>query len=451
MMKEYDTIVIGTGASGTPAAYRCKGAGWRVAIIDSHPFGGTCAVRGCDPKKVLISFSELVDYYNRLKGKGISADNLKMNWNTMIKFKKTFTDPVPESRDKGFKEAGIDTYHGRAHFISKDTIEIGDVSLKAKYFMIGAGAKPVKLGIPGEEYVEISDDFLEMDELPKKLVFLGGGYISFEFANIAKRAGSDVTIVQRSAKALKRFDQDIVKWALASMNDAGIKILLNTNPLSIEKKDGNYIVHTTGESGDLRIKADLVVHGAGREPDIEDMGLDIANVNYDKKGIAVNEYLQSVSNPFVYAGGDCAATKGYPLTPVAYLEGAIASENIIKGNQKKPDYNGMPNVVFTLPPLAFAGLTEEQALSKGFKFRVNSEETSDWYSSKRIGEKRSGFKVIIENNTERIIGAHLFGTHAEEIINIFALAIRNNLTAPPLREAIYTYPTKSSDISDMLY
>ncbi len=449
-MKEYDVIVIGTGASGMPAAYRCAGAGMKVAIIDSHPFGGTCAVRGCDPKKVLISFSELVDYYDRLRGKGISADNLRINWNAMMKFKKTFTDPVPENRDKGFKEAGIDTYHGRARFISKDTIEIGVVSLKAKYFMLGAGSKPMKLGIPGEEYVRISDDFLEIDELPQKVVFLGGGYISFEFANIAKRAGSDVTIIQRSAKALKRFDRDIVKWVLSSMDDAGIKILLNTNPLSVEKRDGSYVVHTSGEAGDLRIKADLVVHGAGREPDIEDMGLDIAGVNYDKKGIAVNEYLQSVSNPFIYAGGDCAATKGYPLTPVAYLEGGIASYNIINGNKKKPNYAGMPNVVFTLPPMAFAGLTEEQALSAGYKFRVNTEDTSGWYSSRRIGEKHSGFKILIEEGTERIIGAHLFGMNAEEVINIFALSIRNNLTAPALKDAIYTYPTKTSDISDML-
>ena len=449
-MKEYDVIVIGTGASGMPAAYRCAGAGMKVAITDSHPFGGTCAVRGCDPKKVLISFSELVDYYDRLSGKGISADNLRINWNAMMKFKKTFTDPVPENRDKGFKEAGIDTYRGRARFISKDTIEIGVVSLKAKYFMLGAGSKPMKIGIPGEEYVRISDDFLEIDELPQKVVFLGGGYISFEFANIAKRAGSDVTIIQRSAKALKRFDRDIVKWVLSSMDDAGVKILLNTNPLSVEKRDGSYVVHTSGEAGDLRIKADLVVHGAGREPDIEDMGLDIAGVNYDKKGITVNEYLQSVSNPFVYAGGDCAATKGYPLTPVAYLEGGVASYNIINGNKKKPDYAGMPNVVFTLPPMAFAGLTEEQALSAGYKFRVNTEETSGWYSSRRIGEKHSGFKILIEEGTERIIGADLFGTNAEEVINIFALAIRNNLTAPALKDAIYTYPTKTSDISDML-
>ena len=260
-----------------------------------------------------------------------------------------------------------------------------------------------------------------------------------------------ISVVDKnSAKALKRFDRDIVKWVLSSMDDAGIKILLNTNPLSVEKRDGSYVVHTSGEAGDLRIKADLVVHGAGREPDIEDMGLDIAGVNYDKKGIVVNEYLQSVSNPFIYAGGDCAATKGYPLTPVAYLEGGIASYNIINGNKKKPDYAGMPNVVFTLPPMAFAGLTEEQALSAGYKFRVNTEETSGWYSSRRIGEKHSGFKILIEEGTERIIGAHLFGMNAEEVINIFALSIRNNLTAPALKDAIYTYPTKTSDISDML-
>ncbi len=448
-MKEYDVIVIGTGASGTPAAYKCNGAGMRVAVIDSHPYGGTCAVRGCDPKKVLFGFSEFMDLYGRLKGKGISGDNIKISWNELMKFKKSFTGPVPDERDKGFREAGIDTYHGRAHFISKDAMEINGIEVKSKYFMIGAGAKPSSLEITGEEHVKISDDFLEMEDLPDKLVFLGGGYISFEFAGIAKRAGSDVSIIHRSQDVLKKFDRDLTIWLFASMEEAGIRILTNTPPSSIEKIGSKFIIHTKGEK-DLKIEADMIIHGAGREPDIRDMGLETAGVEYDKKGIAVNEYLQSVSNPLVYAAGDCSATKGYPLTPIAYMEGKIAADNIINGNKTRPDYTGMPNVAYTIPPVAFVGLTEEQARAKGLKFKVNMEETSGWYSSKRIGEKRSGYKIIIEEGTERIIGAHLFGNYSEEVINIFAVAIRNNIKAGALKGAIYTYPTKASDIADML-
>ncbi len=451
--REYDIVVIGTGASGATVAYKCKRAGWDVAVIDSNPFGGTCAVRGCDPKKVLIGFSELVDSFRRIEGLGIKAADFTIDWKALMKFKRTFTDPVPENREKGYRKAGIDTYHGRAHFMGKDTLEVGGEVLKARYFMIGAGSTPRKLGVPGEEFVIYSHDFLELDELPERIVFIGGGYISFEFAHIAAMAGSRVTIIHRSAKALKRFDQDIVKWVLKAVNDKGIDVHLNTPLDSIEEvKDSlgkHLVVQTKGESN-LALQADLVVHGAGRVPDIADMNLEKAGVDYDEKGIKVNEYLQSVSNPNVYSAGDAAATRGFPLTPVATLEGYTAASNILKGNSKIPDYNGIPTVTFTIPPLASVGLTEEQAKKEGLNYRVNMGETSGWYSSRRIAEKHSGYKVILEEKTDRLIGAHLFGPHAEEVINIFAIAIRNNLKASALRYMPYSYPTASSDISYMI-
>ena len=449
-MEEYDVVVIGTGASGATVAYKCRSAGWNVAVIDSHPFGGTCAVRGCDPKKVLIGFSELISAYEKLEGKGIGAEKLRINWKKLMRFKRTFTGPVPKNREEGYRNAGIGTYHGRAYFIDRDVVEVDKAELKGRFFMIGAGSRPMRLGVPGEEYIAISDDFLELDELPERIVFIGGGYISFEFANIAAKAGADVTIIHRSGKALKRFDQDLVSWVLDAAADAGIKVKLNTPLVSVEKKDGGYTVHTSGKSGDLRLKADLVVHGAGRVPDIDDLELEKAGVEYGRRGVTVDEYLRSVSNPFVYSGGDAAATEGYPLTPVAAMEGHVAAGNMLKGNKTKPDYRGIPTVTFTLPPLASVGLTEEQAADRGLKIKINKKETSGWYTSKRIGEKYSGFKVIIEEKSERIIGAHLFGPHAEEVINIFALAVRNKLTAPDLKKMIYAYPTASSDISYML-
>jgi glutathione reductase (NADPH) len=193
-----------------------------------------------------------------------------------------------------------------------------------------------------------------------------------------------------------------------------------------------------------------VVHGAGRVPDIDDLDCERAEIERGKMGVSVNEYLQSVSNAAVYAAGDAADTAGKPLTPVANMEGDIAADNILNGNHRKPNYDGISTVVFTIPPLASVGLREEEAKNKDLNFRVEHQETSDWYSSRRIGLKHSGFKVLVEEQSDRILGAHLFGHNAEETINIFALAIRHGIKAEDLKKMIYAYPTSASDIGHMI-
>jgi glutathione reductase (NADPH) len=186
-------------------------------------------------------------------------------------------------------------------------------------------------------------------------------------------------------------------------------------------------------------------------PDVEDLNLQAANIEYDKKeGIKVNEYLQSISNPVVYAAGDVAATEGMPLTPVAGYEGRIVADNLLDRNYLKPNYEGIPSVLFTVPPLASVGLQEQAAKQQGLQFKTNYQNTSSWYSSRRIGESCSGFKVLIERGSNLILGAHILGPHAEEVVNIFALAIRLGLDAEKIREGIFAYPTNTSDISYML-
>ena len=167
-------------------------------------------------------------------------------------------------------------------------------------------------------------------------------------------------------------------------------------------------------------------------------------------GVTVNEYLQSVSNPAVYAAGDAAASGGFPLTPVAGMQGAIVASNLLKGNHRTPDYNGIPSVVFTVPPLASVGLREAAAREQGLRFKTNYQDTSDWYSSRRVRLRHSGFKVLVEEGSGRILGAHLLGTHAEEVISLFALAIRTGLRSSDLKHMVYSYPTSSSDVTYML-
>jgi glutathione reductase (NADPH) len=466
---KYNLIVIGTGVAASTVAWECRSAGWKTAAIDSRPFGGTCALRGCDPKKVLVGGAELIDWARRMHNKGISSagtSNFDIDWTDLIRFKRTFTEPVPQEREDVFNKSGIASFHGNARFTGSNTIRITDdknnieQAIDGEKILIATGAKPAKLNIAGEENVVTSENFLELDELPDNVLFIGGGYISFEFAHLAARAGSNVTILHRGKKPLAGFDPDLVNILLSRSRELGINVKLESSVKKIVSKDNGkkFDVHlSTPENSPADnnenniIETGLVIHGAGRIPDTDNLDLRLGNVQIEQNGgIKVNEFLQSVSNPSVYAAGDAAATKGIPLTPVATYEGQIVAQNLLKGNHQKPNYDGIPSVVFTIPPLASVGLQENMAKQLGLQFRINFKDTSSWYSSRRIRETCSGYKVLIEHTTGRILGAHLLGTHSEEVINLFALAIRLGLGAEVLKNGIYSYPTNSSDITYML-
>src|SRR2546425_613916 len=177
MKRKFDLIVIGTGTAGSAAANQCRKAGWEVAIIDSRPFGGTCALRGCDPKKVLVGAAELIDWIRRMEGEGVSSKEAKIDWSSLMRFKRTFTDPVPDNREKGYAKAGIAAFHGRTHFLDQTSLQVGDDTLTGRFILIAAGAKPATLDISGEEHLTTSDEFLELEQLPQRIIFVGGGYI----------------------------------------------------------------------------------------------------------------------------------------------------------------------------------------------------------------------------------------------------------------------------------
>ena len=450
MDRNFDLVIIGTGAAGATAAYKCREAGWQVAIVDSRPFGGTCALRGCDPKKVLVGVADLIDWLRRMDGKGVSSTDARIDWSLLMRFKRTFTDPVPEDREKKYAQAGIAMFHGRTHFLDRTKVQVGDDTLTGRLILIANGAKPASLGISGEQYLTTSDQFLELEKLPERIAFVGGGYISFEFAHVAARAGAQVSIVHRGARPLERFEGDLVGQLVQVTRELGADVRLNTEVKSISKDESLFTVKTSSDNSEQTLEADLVVHGAGRVPDIDDLGCEEAGIKRGTMGVSVNEYLQSVSNTAVYAAGDAADTAGMPLTPVANMEGDIAASNMLNGNHRQPNYVGIPTVLFTIPPLASVGLQEEEARKQSLKFSVKHEETSDWYSSRRVGLKHSGFKVLVEEQSDRILGAHLLGHDAEEIINIFALAIRHGIKAEDLKNMIYAYPTSASDIGHMI-
>jgi glutathione reductase (NADPH) len=450
MTRTFDVIAIGTGSAASAVALRCREAGWQVAIVDSRPFGGTCALRGCDPKKVLVGAAEAVDWTLRMKGKGIWSEKLQIDWPELMRFKRSFTEPVPERREEGLAKAGIAAFHGRARFAGPTTVRVGEETLEGRYVVIAAGAVPAYLDIPGAEHLTTSDQFLELNELPRKILFIGGGYIAFEFAHVAARAGSEVTVLHRGPRPLALFDPDLVDQLVERTRELGIDVHLGTEAIGIEKRAAKLTVRASASGERRTFQTEMVVHAAGRVPEINDLNLDAAGIEWERHGVRVNEFLQSVSIAAVYAAGDAAASGGPPLSPVASYEGMIVATNLLKGNHRKPNYLGVPSVVFTIPPLAAVGLSERCAGEQNLKFRVNKEVTSDWYSSRRVAESYSGYKVLVEEGTERILGAHILGSKAGEVINLFALAIRSAMRSTDLKHMLFAYPTSGSNVSRML-
>jgi len=451
LKKKFDLIVIGTGSAASSVALRCREAGWHVAIIDSTLFGGTCPLRGCDPKKVLVGAAEVLDWARRMQGKGLKAAKLQIDWSELMHFKRTFTEPVPKRREDEFANAGIEAFHGRARFAGPTTIEVGEDKLEGRHVVIAAGQTPANLKIPGAGNLITSDQFLDLTELPRRILFIGGGYIAFEFAHLAALAGSQVTVLHRGPRPLSRFDPDLVDQLVDRTRELGIDLRLETEAIGIEKSSTEFAVSASHGGETLVFQTDMVVHAAGRVPEIDDLNLDVAGIEWDKRGVHVNEFLQSVSNPAVYAAGDAAASGGPPLSPVSSYEGRLVAANLLKGNHQKANHLGVPSVVFTIPPLAAVGLGERAAHEQDLKFRVNRKETLSWYSSRSIAETCSGYKLLVEEGTDRILGAHILGSGAAEVVNLFAVAIRSGIPATELRHTLFAYPTSGSDVTRMLY
>jgi glutathione reductase (NADPH) len=448
MERRFDLVVVGTGVTSAVAS-RCREAGWTVAVIDSRPFGGTCALRGCLPKKILVGAAEAVHHARDMATIGVPAATLTIDWPALMRFKRSMIDPTPQRTEQAWAQIGVEQFHGRARFVESTALAVGDDRLIGRRVLIAAGSMPAPLKFPGADRLATSEDFLNLDRMPARLAFIGGGYISFEFAHVAARAGADVTILHRGARPLESFDPDLVELLVRRTRELGIRVELDTEVVGVDGGAGGVAVRGRQHGMERRFEADMAVHAAGRVPELDDLDLDRAGVKREKRGVLVNEYLQSVSNPAVYAGGDAAAS-GPALTPKADHDAAVLATNLLEGNRRTVNYEGIASAVFAIPPLASAGLTESAARDAGLKFRTSWQETSAWYNTRRVGETASGFKVLIEEGTGRILGAHLLGPNAAEVINLFAVAIRLRIPADDLKQVIFAYPTYGSDIRFML-
>ncbi|RFA06486.1 pyridine nucleotide-disulfide oxidoreductase [Subtercola boreus] len=450
MSAEFDLFVVGAGMAGTTAANKCAAEGWRVGIVDALPYGGTCALRGCDPKKILRRGAEVIDAADLMRSKGISEGRISIDWSALMAHKRGFTDSVPEGIEDELVGNGVVSFHGSARFTGPNRIDVDEMQVNAKRFLIASGARPRSLAFPGHEHLIDSSDFLNLNRLPERIVFVGGGFISFEFAHIAARAGTNCTIIDHGDRPLKEFDPDLVDLLVERTKKTGIFVQLATTIHSVTPTAAGLDITLERDGQTFVIGADLVVHGAGRIPNLDGLDLNAANIASTPRGVTVTGHLQSTTNPAVYAAGDCADTPGRPLTPVAVFEGKVAASNMLKATTTTPDYTAVPTTVFTIPELNRVGVLEQDARDSGADITVRHLDTSGWYSNYRVGETTAATKIIIDMNTDTILGAHLLGPDYSELINILGLAIKLGLTTRQLKSMTATYPSIASDLGSML-
>ena len=446
--KKFDVFVIGSGIAGQTVAKACAEVGMKVAIADNREFGGTCSNRGCDPKKILLGVTEAFEMNENLKGKGIGKST-KINWKQLQNFKSRYTDSVPASTEKTLKKAGLKLYHQSPKFVDEETLSVEGKLVTAGQIVIATGQIPRKLSISGEKHLKISDDFLNLKKLPKSIVFVGAGYIGMEFAHMAARAGAKVTVMDTGKLPLKPFDADLVKELTKYSESLGIKFIFSAQPIALKKKRKRYKLTYEVKGSKKELSAHAFFNTAGRIPALAEIELEKGNITFEDKGVETNNFLQSTSNPRVYACGD-VSDKNVSLTPLSGRQGYVVSQNIINGNKKELEVPVIPSVVFTLPNLATVGYSEEEARNRYKNIRVNFKIVTDWFNPKHINAPLYAYKTILNDRTGEIVGAHLLGPKAAETINIFTMAINSKMTDRDIKSTIFSYPSWANDVKSMV-
>lgn len=422
--------------------------GWQVAIVESREFGGTCALRGCNPKKVYVNAAAVIDLVRRTTGKLIVGDGPQIDWSTLHHFKQEFTQPVIESKESSLGKKGIETIHGTAAFVDHQSLQVGQRRLSAGNIVVAAGAYPRPLNVAGEEHITLSDAFLDLPDLPAHVAFIGGGYVSMEFAHVVARSGRKVTVIEQNDRVLSGFDPELVESLTAYSRRCGIDFRFNTAVTGIERgsDDSRMVQFSDGEC----LQCGLVVHGAGRVPNIADMNLKAGQVDFQNDGIVVDRHLRSRSNPIVYAVGDCAATASPPLTPVANRDADVVIQNLVGDQPTATIAEGpVPKAAFTTPSIAAVGLSQREAEERGIDVLIRSGDMTQWGSIRKVGSPAAGYKLLIDRTSGLIVGAHLLGPAAEETINLFALAMKSGITIDQFQSVPFVFPTFASDAGSM--
>jgi glutathione reductase (NADPH) len=420
-----------------------------VAMIESHDLGGTCPNRGCTPKKVLVAAGHALHEIERAATHCISVGKPKLDWAALIDREKELIKGIPERLTASMIKRGVTIIKERGMFAGPNLIKAGDRLLKAKHIVIATGSRPRDLPIPGADLMITSDDMLNERTLPGSIVFIGGGVISLEFGHVFARAGTKVTILEAFPQLLPAMDADAVAKIQKESARIGIDIKLSVKVERIEQAGNGFRVSFTHDGIAQTITAERVVNGAGRVANVDTLDLAAANVNHTDWRITTDPYLRSTSNPSVYVCGDAVPTSPQ-LSPIATYEGELIGRNIVDGARHTPDYDGNATAVYTVPALAAVGFKEKAARDKGLKIKVHTTDMLEWLSARTYAETLAWAKIIVDEDSDMILGAHMVGHSAEELVNLFAMAMTHGIPARAIKDKIYAYPTFTSDIKHLI-
>ncbi|MEN2005704.1 NAD(P)/FAD-dependent oxidoreductase [Staphylococcus haemolyticus] len=442
-MKQYDVVFIGSGHAAWHAALTLKHAGKDVAIIEKDTIAGTCTNYGCNAKILLEGPYEVLEESAQYNGI-IQSQDLHVNWENLMDYKKQVINPMNGMLKGMFEQQGIDVYMGAGVIKDEHTVTVNDEELQTENIVIATGQHSNKLDIEGKELTHDSRDFLSMDELPKRMTFIGVGIISVEFASIMIKSGVEVTMIHHSDKPLKGFNQTHVTQLIKKLEDEGVHFYFDEETQKVEKIGEAYKVSTA--SG-LTIDTDYVLDATGRNPNVEGIGLDQVGIEYSKKGISVDGHLRTnVSN--IYASGDVLDKAIPKLTPTATFESNYIAAHILGMTQDEIQYPAIPSVLYSLPRLSQIGVS------------VQGAEQNERYTVKHIPfGKQMAFEYKNETDAEmyvvldeekRLVGADIYGVDAADLVNLLVFIINQRMTAQDLNQLIFAFPGASSGVIDML-
>ena len=446
---KYDVVILGGGNAGMGMTVPTREAGLSVAMIEARDLGGTCPNRGCTPKKVLVAAAHALHEIERAQVHGISVGEPSLDWAALIDREKAMIAGIPESLGKLMANRGVEVIRGQATFLGPNTVRVDGRTLEAGHIVIATGSTPRRLPISGAEHMITSDEVLSEATLPREVVFVGGGVIALEFSHVYARVGVKVTVLEAMPRLLPGADADAVEQVRAESEQIGIALRFGVTVWRIDRPNGRLRVVFEQDRRERAVEADRVVNGTGRRPNVDGLDLEAGQVTQDGRRIAVDDYLQSTSNAAVYVCGDVLSTSPQ-LSPVATYEGRIVGRNIVEGPRYRPDYASIPSCVYTVPALASVGITEAQAKERGLRTKVHTSDMRDWLSSRTYGETVAWAKILVEETTDRVLGAHMIGHAGEELIHLFAFAMKHGITASQIKDTVYGFPTFSADIKSML-
>ena len=454
-MNHYDALIIGSGQAGKPLATALGRAGWNAALIERAYIGGTCINYGCTPTKTMFNSARVAYLARRAADYGVHHGDVTVNLREVRERKQRVVDSFRESGLRGIERtANLALFWGDARFTSPHEIEIkqndgGTRRLSAEKIFINTGGRPAVPQLDGIDSVPALDStsIMELDELPEHLLVLGGGYIGLEFGQMFRRFGSEVTIVQRAGQLLGREDADVAEAILKMMEADGIKVLLNTEAIRVQKNETTIELTVRTPEGEQSLSGTHVLVAVGRDPNTEDLNLSAAGIETDKRGnVKVNNKLET-NVPGVYALGD--VNGGPQFTHISYDDFRIIRTNLIEGGNATTDKRLVPYVVFIDPQLGRIGISETEAREKQLKFRVAKLPMTNVARAIEMSETRGFMKAIVDAGSNQILGAAVLGVEGGELMAMFEIAMMGKLPYTVLKDAIFAHPTLAESLNNL--